>query len=374
MYPSVRAVLPIQVPGQPLEMILATRFDGLVQLVGAKESGHALPGQMGAESIARIENSAEGILLIDRFSECRPVRFADGAWSHVALAPPRWTNANAHDQFANPERESWYESRVLVDRTGSITTVCASDPHRGALTTARWRNGHAEVLGRETSDLKPASCFLTPDGAIWNADRGNLNRFTGDRWAKAGDFDWPRAASRYSWSNIGRGLHTVNDTGPPWILHDQLNELLIRLTYGPDFKDPRIEIVSLTDSDRSERLKVRDAIAWNNGELLLATDRGLRTLAIDGGNVTVPLLNSGGRMVSKLVRDGRGRLWLGGEGLAVLDADGRTLHALDDLPILGRQSKVEALAADAAKADGAIAAIEGRGVVFVSLDGRSTVP
>ncbi len=84
----------------------------------------------------------------------------------------------------------------------------------------------------------------------------------------------------------------------------------------------------------------------------------------------MPPLNAGGRPVSKLVRDGRGRLWLGGDGLAVLDADGRTLHPLDELPILGRQFKVEALAADAAKADGAIVAIEGRGVVFLSVDKR----
>ncbi len=47
---------------------------------------------------------------------------------------------------------------------------------------------------------------------------------------------------------------------------------------------------------------------------------------------------------------------------------GVTLHPLDDLPMLGRHPKVEALAADAAKADGAIVAIEGRGVVFLSVD------
>ena len=73
--------------------------------------------------------------------------------------------------------------------------------------------------------------------------------------------------------------------------------------------------------------------------------------------------------MSHLVRDGRGRLWLGGEGLAVLEADGKTLHPLDELPKLGR-SKIEALAADPAHADGAIAAVADRGVVFVRVDAR----
>ena len=118
-----------------------------------------------------------------------------------------------------------------------------------------------------------------------------------------------------------------------------------------------------------QRLKVRDAISWSRGEVLLATDRGLRTFAIDGGKISTPPLNTGGRAVSHLVRDGRGRLWLGGEGLAVLAADGKTLHPLDALPMLGR-SKVVAVAADPAHPDGAIAAVEGRGVVFVRVEAQ----
>jgi hypothetical protein len=66
---------------------------------------------------------------------------------------------------------------------------------------------------------------------------------------------------------------------------------------------------------------------------------------------------------------GRGRLWLGGEGLAVLEADGKTLHPLDELPMPGR-SRIDAIAADPAHPDGAIVAVEDRGVVFVRLDAR----
>ncbi len=161
----------------------------------------------------------------------------------------------------------------------------------------------------------------------------------------------------------------VNDAGPPWILHDHNNQLLLRLAYGADIKEPRLEVILLTEASQDQRLKVHDAIAWNKRELLLATDRGLRTFAIDGGKLSTPALNTGGRVVSRLVRDGRGRLWLGGEGLAVLEADGKTLHPLDELPMLGR-SKIEAIAADPSHPDGAIVAIADRGVVFVRLDAR----
>jgi hypothetical protein len=66
---------------------------------------------------------------------------------------------------------------------------------------------------------------------------------------------------------------------------------------------------------------------------------------------------------------GRGRLWLGGEGLAVFEADGKTLRPLDELPTPGR-SKIDAIAADPAHPDGTIAAVEDRGVVFVRVDAR----
>ncbi len=295
-----------------------------------------------------------------------PLQLVDGAWRTVSFAPADPTAAVLAPLGAEPDK--WNESQVLVGRDGSIATISASSWTPGVRGTAFWRNGKAQVVGRETSSLAPAWCFLTPDGTLWNAHQGILMRFSDGRWGKAAAFDWPRNVGNVSGSPIGCGVRAVNDGGPSWILHDRDNELLTRLAYGPEFKDPRLEIIALTDSGRSERLKVRDAVAWNNGELLLATDRGLRTLAIDEGKLAAPQLNTGGRAVSHLVRDRRGRLWLGGEGLAVLDADGRALHPLDDLPILGRQSKVEALAADAAKADGAIVAIEGRGVVFLSVD------
>ncbi len=366
-YPSVRAVVPIELPGTPLELMFATRFDGLIHLVGGKETGHAQPGQMVAESIERIENSSDGVLVFEEATDTDSLQLVNGAWKTVSFAPPD-PAAAAPLAPLGAEPDKWSESQVLVGRDGSITTISASSQDPGTRATTIWRNGKAQVVGRETSSLNPQSCFLTPDGTLWNANHRSLMRFSDGRWTTVGAFEWPPGLGRFPKSDIGSGLRTANDSGPPWFLHDRDNELLLRLAYGPQFKDPRLEPLPLKEVGQNERLKVRDAIAWKSGELLLATDRGLRTLVIDGGKIAVPLLDTSGRPVSHLARDRAGRLWLGGDGLAVLDADGKTLHALDELPMFGR-SKIETLAADPGKASGAIVAIEGRGVVFVRVGG-----
>ncbi len=69
-----------------------------------------------------------------------------------------------------------------------------------------------------------------------------------------------------------------------------------------------------------------------------------------------------GRKIRRLARDGLGRLWLGGEGLILVE--GGKVQAMDTLPMLDRE-EVRALAADPDHRDGIVAAIEDRGVVFV---------
>ncbi len=127
-------------------------------------------------------------------------------------------------------------------------------------------------------------------------------------------------------------------------------------------------MVPLGEGDRA--LEIRDAIPWTKSELMLATDRGLRLFALDGDKLLPAPINTGGRSIARICRDGRGRLWFGGEGLAVVDAGGGKMPVpLDDLPMMGR-AKIDALAADPDHPDGIIAAIDGRGVVFVRVDGR----
>ncbi len=364
-YLSVRSVLPVEEPGKPMGLLFATELHGLIRLADGKQTGTR---PLGAGSIERIAASSEGILVFDASDDGEIWRYRDGAWNTVSLEPPGRPQPGAPDARAQSGDTGPHVTCVLIDRDGSILTVDASSAEqKGPRTTTRWRDGKAEVLSREVSTLIPSECFATPDGQFWNAEDRILRRFVDGRWSAVGAATKPRRVHRADLNGYELQLVAVNTDGPSWILHDHRDEYLLRLTHGPAFKDPRLEVIPLTEAGR--RLKVLDAIAWNQGELLLATDRGLRTFAIDGGKLSALTLNTGGRVVSRLVRDGRGRLWLGGEGLAVLDADGKTLHPLDELPMLGR-SKIAAIAADPAHPDGAIAAIADRGVVFVRLDAR----
>jgi hypothetical protein len=364
-YYPVRSALPVGEAGRPMGLLLATQFDGLIRLVDGRETSHR---PLEAESIERIANSSEGILVFDGTDEGEIWRYREGAWSTVSFGPPDQPHPDApgpRDPFQEDPRGA---TCVLIDRDGSIITVSApSAEHKGTRTTARWRNGQAEVLGREVSTLIPSECFLTPNGQLWNADHRTLRRFIDGRWVEVSPTERPRRLRRADLTGYESQLATVNEAGPPWIVHDQHYQVLLRLAYAPGLKDPRLEVVPSTEGGHD--LNVRDAISWTRDALLLATDRGLRTFAIDGGRLATPSLDTGGRLVSRLVRDGRGRLWLGGGGLAVLDTGGRSHHSLDALPMPGR-SKIVALAADPGHPDGVIAAVEDRGVVFVRVDGR----
>jgi hypothetical protein len=369
-YPSICSVLPIEEPGKPFGLVFGTRLDGFVRLIDGKETHHELPGQLSAGEVKRIEDSSEGILAVDESDENDHEywRFRDGAWGAVSFAPPCQPLPHAPDFEGAPDAEAWDKTITLVGRDRSIVTVSATDELPGTRTTSRWRAGKAEVLGRELSRLNPSGCFLTPDGRLWNADRGILQHFVDGRWTVAATYIETRGlVDARARIGVGYGLRAVNDGGPPWILLDGYRGQLLRLSHGPGFKDPRLNSVPL--SEAGEPLKIRDAISWTKAELMLATDRGLKLLALDGDKLAAAPINTGGRSISRIRRDGRGRLWLGGDGLAVVEAGGTVVHSLDDLPMLGR-AKVDAIAADPDHPDGVIAALGEHGVVFVRVDGN----
>ncbi len=123
-----------------------------------------------------------------------------------------------------------------------------------------------------------------------------------------------------------------------------------------------MKTITLQDGDR--KLTVVDAIPWTEETLLLATDQGLRTYEIVSGKVALAQLSSLDRKVSRLCRDHLGRLWVGGDGVAMVEADGKTVHTFDAVPMLGR-SAISALAPDPAQPDGIVAGMGDRGVLFL---------
>jgi ligand-binding sensor domain-containing protein len=154
----------------------------------------------------------------------------------------------------------------------------------------------------------------------------------------------------------------VGDAGPPWILLDRTHRQLLRLAYGPGFQDPKLGAVKIMEGNAA--LKIHDAIPNAKGGLLLATDKGLRRLDVASGKVEPSPLPVPDRPVTALARDGLGRVWMGGDGLWVVDADGKRLHDCGPLPMIGR-TEVVTIAADPDHRDGVIASLGERGVVFV---------
>jgi hypothetical protein len=95
--------------------------------------------------------------------------------------------------------------------------------------------------------------------------------------------------------------------------------------------------------------------------LLLATDRGLRRAAREGGRTTPGPRAPG--PIRFLARDGRGRVWLGGDGVWLVHEQGGPPVALDLVPGIGRRATT-ALTPDPDNNDGIIVGI-GPGVVLV---------
>lgn len=356
-------------------LLCATASDGHLGLgrAGEKDTTHALPGQFGIDSTEQIANSAEGTLFLSGDTEEVAWHVGPGGWEVAALAPP--AEPDPGEPRVEGEEPSWGETRVMVGRSGAIWTASGPGWFPGTRVFARRVGGKSEVLGRESSNLTLAACFITPDGILWNAGVGDLKRFADGRWedvAKlpgadpAGLFDEPRREGFIQVGDprlqVGWGLHAVSDAGPPWILLDRDQGQLLRLAYGPDFKAPQLDAVKVVEAGNG--LEIRDAIPWAEGDLLLATDQGVRRFVIAPGEVRPAPLPDPGRPVTSLARDGLGRVWIGGDGLWLVDPDGKALHDAAAVPMLGRSS-VTALAADPGRRDGVIVSLGIRGVVFV---------
>ena len=156
-------------------------------------------------------------------------------------------------------------------------------------------------------------------------------------------------------------VQVVPTSGPPWVLHDAGTKRLMLLSHGPAREHPAL--VPLPVIERGESLRIDAAIPWGTGGVLLATDHGLRLYDPAKRALAPAPLPPFPAPVKALCRDRRGRLWIAGHGLWLVDAGGRTLYALDGLPT-GR-SPVVAMAPDPAHPDGVVASLDERGILFV---------
>jgi hypothetical protein len=199
------------------------------------------------------------------------------------------------------------------------------------------------------------SVFQTPDGVFWYAWKA-LGRLAGGKWRiesiKEGDYPWQ--------------LRAVNRTGPPWILVSEwMPSGLWRLSYPPDFSGAKLEPIP-TD------FKALDALSLDEHRLLIAAnDRKLLTFDVSHATFAAWPGPTPAGQVNRLTRDGLGRIWLAGDSLWLLDPDGKRLHDLTPLSIVG--NPVEAIAADPDHPSGVVLVSRSHELAFVraSAPGRT---
>jgi hypothetical protein len=157
----------------------------------------------------------------------------------------------------------------------------------------------------------------------------------------------------------------VGQDKPPWVLH--CDSSLYQLIPGKGAQDTSLTPLPLP----AELGKVHDALTLKSGQILLACTAGLRLLDEKSGKVSeCPFAPPKGK-VSAMCLDGRGRTWLAGSSIWMVDAKG-TVHDLDKLNRYG--AVAHAIGADSTDATGVIVALIRRGVVFVRAEDADRLP
>jgi hypothetical protein len=133
---------------------------------------------------------------------------------------------------------------------------------------------------------------------------------------------------------------------------------LYRLTPGKGADDATLTLMPLP----AELGKVHDALALKTGQILLACTAGLRLLDEKSGKVSECAFALPKGEVRALCRDGRGRTWLAGSSIWMVDAKGK-VHDLGKLSRYGVMA--HAIGADGNDATGVIVGLGKRGVLFV---------
>jgi hypothetical protein len=333
-YPALRTVHPVG--GGSAALICSTARDGLLGIADGKATSYVVPGQLGDDVIHSIlPASGESVL-----DGSRPWRYASDRWQPVSVYPRLEPEGN----------ERWYEYRLMLDKDRNLMALCRSNSFPGAAALTRWKGGKVETLARQGGEegvsFSADRAFATPDGGFWCADRKELCRLVDGKWKQVG-----KAPDAFLW-----GIRVVGKGGPPWLLHAEAG--LYRLDPGKGEGNATLKPVPLP----AKVGKVYDALPLAPGKLLLATDAGLRAFVEDGGKLTDAPFTPPKAKVVALCRDGRGRLWLAGGGVWLVDAEGK-VHSLDKVRLVG--DSVRAIGADSAHDDGVIVALGKRGVLFL---------
>ena len=357
LWPNLRRVHPVG----PGKFLLATERAGYLLLQGAQETPLTVSHQLGLERVQSIVPAGPEVLFYAAPWE-PPWRRTSLGFEQLDLRPPAPGTSNGSDS-----PRGWTSSAVVPGRAGELVSFTREGGSRSrTLLMARWRGSRPSNVTELTSEVSSEVLFFTPDGELWNAG-GGLFRLVGNRWEKGRLETDPRSR---------RGvLHAraLETRGPAYWIHDSVGRRLYllsretRLGDGATPTEAKMAVVDLREG--GVRLEVLAAEPWADW-LLLATPAGLRILSV-GDDVTVmlspaPFSLPAAATITRLARDGRGRLWLGGRGLWILPRTGALPMSLDEsLPL--RDAVVGALGRNPSDSNQMVVAFQGRGVMAISL-------
>ncbi len=351
--PNIRAVHP-----RREGLLCATDRDGYVLIAGGREARELAPHQLEARKIDWIDVTPEGPLFCD-WSENVSWYLRDGRWTldETSLSLQR-------HKFTTPDGTRWGFVFAVEDAPDRDRDRGEEEPKAGGpkpplerFVEVRWQK--AAGLPGMVERPEDRSEYLENGEMVFGSMAGEQKRMR-----RRDGLGFPKEMPAPGTFSLGDLFRVVNEAGSRWMVFNWDEEQLFALSYGPEFRNPRLVPIALEEAGLP--LKVYDAISWSREEILIATRKGQKLCDIATGQVRPAPLPSPERAVKRLARDGSGRLWLGGEGLWMVDGEGR-LHDLAPVPMVGR-SEVVALARDAGRRDGVIVSLGTRGVAFLRVE------
>lgn len=212
------------------------------------------------------------------------------------------------------------------------------------------RKGHLSEFTREVTELHPSDVFLLRE-EIWACCDGLWTLREG-RWQRRADASEIHRVDAFVTGHGDRALVLVSVDG---------GRALARLTVGPG-STARLQRLEVSLDGRP--VAVSDALAIDADRVLIATGSGLAVYDVVSGRVSRVALAGLDGEVHRLVRDGSGRIWIGGRGLWLLDGLVRAIAVRAAVPAV-IDTDVDGLVA---RGDRLYLALGDRGLAVVDAD------
>lgn len=299
-------------------VLLALARGGVMEITDEHARRHLLDGQSPLARPLAMVRLADGLAV---YGDGGPTFYARGEWQALPdqimppaeLMGPSRPGRNDRVWAATLTIPIEEQQSYVVTKAGSPRNS-SGRPHglRDVFVTARWDGAVLGVLGHEELPIEPDHTFVTPDGELWNVDEQRLWSFNGGRWRTVMQLE----------SAMGEPLHFAHALVPPFygLPSHSASWSLVRLDNTEPGKAPLIDELAVKLEGR--RALLRDLTAWGaRGTLLLATDWGLCRFDTQFGSCQSMAVEGLSDQVSLFMRDGSGRLWLGGHGLWVMRDD-----------------------------------------------------